>query len=480
MTKRRGQAAPPDWIETHRAEAVPVDLDDVVGLAAAKRELVALAARLTRPHDQLAIPRGVLLWGPPGCGKTLLARAFTDLLAGADEAVSLYEFRATEFLEQDAFGRIADAFADRAGRAVIFVDEIDLFGRRRDDHRHTPDTRQALYTALALLDGLRRRDELTWLFATSSTPLTLDPALLRPGRVDVHIEVGFADQAERETLLARLTAQLPVSGPLDLPRASAMLGHHTSPAAVRALCQDAFGLALSDGLDGIDWPHLVEAIRREGHVTNDEQSDAVRWRTAVHEAGHAIAARLLDLPVANVTILTRHGGRMDLDEHKPRLQTRTDDWLRRAVTVKLAGLVAERVVFGEAALGCESDIDGATAAALARLDAGLEPAFGPLNRFRFDGSDQAADAAFALSQRYLRDRLADAERLVTPAESAVCRFAAILLTERQLSGQRLEDALEDALPRPGTPIVHDVETTAIASAYTQASPTIGAPVGEGR
>lgn len=373
MTRRSGHTAPTDWIEAHRTDSAAVGLDDVIGLNAAKRELVALSTRLTNSHRQLAIPRGILLWGP-GCGKTLLARVLTNLLGGDGSSVPMYEFRATEFLKADTFERIGDAFADRADRVVQFVDEIDLFARGRDDERHTAETRRALYGALSLLDGLRRRDTILWLFATSRSPFTLDDALLRPGRIDAQIEVTYPDQATRERLLAAETGKLPVAEPLDLPRAAAMLGHRISPASVAAVCQAGLALALGDGLTGLDWPHLAEAIRRDGHVADvEDESDEMLWRRAVHEAGHALAAHLQGLPVTNVTILTRHGGRTDLEPLKPHVQAQTDDWIGRVATMALAGSVAETIVLGASSAGAQSDIDSATKLVLARFSMSKGP-----------------------------------------------------------------------------------------------------------
>jgi cell division protease FtsH len=464
MTKQRGAAAPSDWIEVHRIDAVAADLDDVIGLNAAKREMVALAARLTKPRAEAPIPRGVLLWGPPGCGKTLLARVFTNLLGGPDGSTLMYAFGASELLERGAFARIGAALGDRGERAVVFVDEVDLFARGRDDYRHTNETRRALYAALNVLDGLKGRDDLLWLWATSRRPAVLDEALLRPGRMDVHVEVGYPDQTERERLLSRLVGKLHVVGDLDLRRAAAMLGHQKSPAAVTAIVQDAFALAMSDGRVGLHWAHLAEAIQRDGHVADDDESDEVRWRTAVHEAGHAVVARLLGQPVTNVTILARHG-RTDLEEMRATRQTRSDMVLGRVVTVRLAGLAAETVVFGDASAGSETDISSATAVALGRLDAGLDPVLGPVAWRSVETSTVAANGAFTLVQRYLRQRLTEAQRLVSTHEAAVRHFAQTLLGEQQLSGERLAAALATALASAPSPERHAAEA-AIASDYT--------------
>lgn len=447
----------------------PADLDDVIGLDAAKREVAALAARLATPSEHVPVPRGVLLWGPPGCGKTLLARVLTNLLGGEGPA-PMYAFGATELLERDAFARIAAHFEAHPARAAVFVDELDLVGRARDDYRHTNASRRALYAALDVLDGLRRRDGVVWLFATSTAPHVLDEALLRPGRIDVRIEVGYPDRAEREYLLTRLASRVFVVGELDLARAAAMLGHRKSPAAINAVVQDALGLALADGTTGLDWAHLAEAIRRDGNVADDDESDEVRRRTAVHEAGHAIVARLLGQPLTNVTIEARHG-RTDLDEAKPNRLSHTDAFLGRVTTVRLAGLAAERLLFGEPAIGAEADIASATMTALRRLDAGLDADFGPI-AWRRTESRAAADEAFTRVRGYLRARFAEAERLVGAHESAVRRFAVLLLAERQLSGDRLDAALADALAEPAT-TPNGVSPTVIASEYAAVIPTRG-------
>lgn len=431
-----------------------MSLADVIGLRAAKREVESLVARLIHPEIILEaggdLPRGVLFYGPPGCGKTLLARVMASLLVSADMGVEFYSLAASDLNAErfEELGRWLGSRDHDTQRIVIYVDEIDLWARDRDDFRHTDATRGTLLAALAAIDGLGSpgsRNQVLWL-ASSNRNAELDRALVRAGRFGFSVRISWPSLTERAEILAHYARGRRVAEGIDWRRAAALAGMHKSPADLRQALDDALALALSArGREAtIGWMEVSEAIMRGGRIVDDIEPPASQlWETAVHESGHAVANLLLGFEVTAMT-LRRDGGVTEAtmeDEARTRL-TAAD--LSNRITVALAGLAAERLILGHYGLGGGDDVAAATRAAIARINEGVDPATRPLRFGDFENSPAAQDELFLAAAAAVSAGRSDAEGLVSANRTKIETLAQRLVEARHLSGRELRAALIDA------------------------------------
>jgi cell division protease FtsH len=346
-----------------------VTFDDVAGLENAKRDLAEIVGYLKDParYRELGakIPRGVLLMGAPGTGKTLLARA----VAGEAD-VPFFSISASEFIEVFVgvgASRVRDMFesAKKEAPAIIFVDEIDSVGRARGagvggghDERE-----QTLNQILSEMDGFAPHEAVVVLAATNR-PDVLDSALLRPGRFDRKVTLDLPDRRARRAILAIHARHVPLADDVDLDRLAA-LTVGLAGADLENLVNEAALLAARDGARQVTMAAFLNARdkavfggKREFMVSAEEKK-----LTAYHEAGHALVASLLPAadPLDKVTIIPR--GRAlgateqipDQDRHHLR-----ESYLDARITVMLAGRAAEQIVFGETSSGAEEDLKQAT------------------------------------------------------------------------------------------------------------------------
>ena len=355
-----------------------VTFADVAGADEAKVELTEVVDFLKEPgrYRKLGarLPRGVLLVGPPGVGKTLVAKA----VAG-EAHVPFFSISASEFVEMFVgvgASRVRDLFskAKAAAPAIVFVDEIDAVGRERgagmgggNDERE-----QTLNQLLVEMDGF---DETTNLIVIAATnrPDVLDPALLRPGRFDRQVTLGYPDRAGREAILRIHTAKLPLAPEVQLAAiARATAGF--SGADLANLANEAALLAAREDLRTVGTAQFEEALDKILLGTKQASlTDADERRTvAYHEGGHALVALLTPGadPVQKVTIVP-HGRALGVTEQRPDEDRRnySRSYLLARLAVMLGGRAAEEVVVGQPTTGAESDLKGATD--LARRMVGL-------------------------------------------------------------------------------------------------------------
>jgi cell division protease FtsH len=352
-------------------ETQTVNFDDVAGIDEAENELVEVVDFLRNPekYQKLGarIPRGVLLSGLPGTGKTLLARA----VAG-EAGVPFFSASASEFIEAIVgigASRVRDLFqqAKEAAPAIIFVDELDAIGRSRGGSGGSlgghDEREQTLNQILTEMDGFDSSDSVILLGATNR-PDVLDPALLRPGRFDRRVAVQPPDSKGRELILRVHTRSVPLDGDVDLERLAS-----TTPGMVGAdlanLVNEAALLAARRGHEKVQRADFTDALEKivlgaERKIVLGEDD---RRRIAYHEGGHAIVGMLTPGadPVRKVSIIPR-GQALGVT-----LSTPDDDRfnlseaeLRAKVRVALGGRVAEEVVFGDITTGAESDIQQVT------------------------------------------------------------------------------------------------------------------------
>ncbi len=366
-----------------------VTFKDVAGLKEAKQELEEIVDFLKSPKKFLdmgaKIPRGVLLMGGPGSGKTLLARA----VAG-ESGVPFFHVSASEFVEMFVgvgAARIRDAFltAKRAAPAILFIDEIDAVGRQRGtglggghDERE-----QTLNQILVEMDGFDRDTQVIVLAATNR-PDVLDSALLRPGRFDRRVFLDMPDIKEREGILTIHSRNKPLEKGLDLRRVAvrtpgfsgADLENLLNEAAIYAARHGRKTISLNDIFGSIE--KVILGPERKGRAITDREKKV----TAFHEAGHAlVAASLADAdPVHKISIVSRGragGYTMKLPLEENRLQTKKQ--FMADLATMMGGFASEQLVFKDVTTGASNDLKEATSLARKLVTKyGMSDAIGPV------------------------------------------------------------------------------------------------------
>ena len=343
---------------------------DVAGAVEEKEEMQELVEFLKNPQRFTSvgakIPKGVLLVGPPGTGKTLLAKA----VAG-EAGVPFMSISGSDFVEMFVgvgASRVRDLFdqAKKHAPCIVFIDEIDAVGRRRGagmggghDERE-----QTLNQLLVEMDGFAINEGVIVLAATNRKDI-LDPALLRPGRFDRQITVGYPDVRGREAILRVHAKDKPLADDVDLGNI-AKRTPYCAGADLANILNEAAILCAREGKEKITARHLNDAIERvqmgpekKSHIVSEEDKRLV----ACHEAGHAIVGELLPGcdDVHLVTIMPRGGS----GGHTLLLPDKESDFTTRAqlldfVAMALGGYAAERLVMGEMSTGASSDLQRAT------------------------------------------------------------------------------------------------------------------------
>ena len=424
---------------------------DVAGADEAVEELSEVKEYLADP-DRFAemgarVPRGILLSGPPGCGKTLLARAVAGEANAAFFSVSASEF--TEQIVGLGASRIRELFAEArsVAPAIVFIDEIDAVGGQRSGQGSGDrEYDQTLNQLLTEMDGFEARAAVIVMGATNRPDL-LDTALIRPGRFDRQVTLTLPDRAGRAAILALHARDKRLAADVDLATVAG-LTRGFSGADLANVLNEAALLATRRGMDEIPMAVVDEAIDRailgitsRATVLSEEE----RRMVAYHEAGHALVARGVpgSAPSHKLTIVPRGGalGHCTVLDAYDRLVVSRSGMVDH-MAVGLGGRVAEQLVFGEPGSGSGSDLErvGEMARHMVR-DLGMSDAAGPLGY----GAMPSADAA----------RLIDAEarRLASEAEDraravlAACRgdldrVAQALLERETLSAADLDDLVK--------------------------------------
>ena len=362
---------------------------DVAGAPEALIELREFTDYLENPAKYADLgaraPKGVLLVGPPGTGKTLLARA----VAGEAQA-NFFSISGSEFVESlvgVGAARVRDLFrqARNAAPAIIFIDEIDAVGRQRGAGmgQGHDEREQTLNQMLVEMDGFGAEAGVVVMAATNR-PDILDNALLRPGRFDRQVVVDLPDVHGRTEILGLHASKSPISPQANL----GAIAHQTpgmSGADLANLINEASLLAVRAGKPMVEQAELEEAIdrvlmgpARKSHLLTEEEL----WRIAVHESGHAIVARAIELPTAlqKLSIVARgrgRGGTTLYASGDQLLMTQLD--LTKKLIATMGGAAAESYVFAMLSTGVEEDLDQATKIAHSMVAIyGMSAAVGPV------------------------------------------------------------------------------------------------------
>lgn len=350
-----------------------VTFKDVAGAKEAKEELAEIVDFLKNPKKFLdigaRIPKGILLMGAPGTGKTLLARA----VAG-EAGVAFFSISGSEFVEMFVgvgASRVRDLFdmAKKSAPAIIFVDEIDAVGRVRgtgvgggNDERE-----QTLNQILVEMDGFEPNEKVIVMAATNR-PDVLDPALLRPGRFDRRVTLDLPDREDREEILKIHARKVPFAEDVNLP----LIAERTpgfSGADLYSLMNEGAILAARENRQKVSQFDLIRSIEkvmlgpeRRSHILSKKEKEL----TAYHEAGHALVASVLPFadPVHKISIISRGRAagyvlKLPLEDRK--LQSKKE--FLDDIAVSLGGYVVEKALFGDVTTGPSNDLQVSTALA---------------------------------------------------------------------------------------------------------------------
>ncbi|HIQ82386.1 MAG TPA: ATP-dependent zinc metalloprotease FtsH [Candidatus Pullichristensenella stercorigallinarum] len=452
-------------------EKTGVTFNDVAGEDEAKEALSEIVNFLHDPHKYSEIgaklPKGALLVGPPGTGKTLLAKA----VAG-EANVPFFSISGSEFVQMFVgmgAAKVRDLFKQAGEKApcIVFIDEIDTIGKKRDNGviGGNDEREQTLNQLLTEMDGFDANKGVVILAATNR-PDSLDPALLRPGRFDRRIPVELPDLAGREAILRVHARQVKLERNIDFT-AIARATSGASGAELANIINEAALRAVREGRSLVSQADLEECVetviagyQRKNAVLSDHEKRVV----AYHEVGHALVAALQSntAPVTKITIVPRTSGAlgytMQVDQDDKKLLTREE--LLSKIAVLTGGRAAEEVVFGSVTTGASNDIEQATKLARAMITRyGMSDEFGMVametisNQYLGGDSSLACspDTATAIDKQVVEVVRAQHDKAVNLLKNNMAslnRVAEFLYREETITGEQFMSLLR-GLPEPG-------------------------------
>lgn len=364
-------------VKVYVPSANGIHFDDVAGEDEAKENLSEIVDFLHHPDKYAKIgakmPKGVLLVGPPGTGKTMLAKA----VAG-EAGVPFFPIAGSEFVEMFVgmgASKVRDLFQQAKQKApcIIFIDEIDAIGQKRTGNAMGNSEReQTLNQLLTEMDGFNADDNVVILAATNR-PESLDPALLRPGRFDRRVPVELPDLAGREAILQAHAKKVVLGDDVDF-HTIARMAAGASGAELANIVNEAALRAVRDHRDAVSQADLEESIevviagyQKKNAILSDDEKRTV----AYHEIGHALVAALQthSAPVQKITIIPRTSGAlgytMQVDQQDKYILSREE--LENKIATLTGGRAAEEVVFNQVTTGASNDIEQATKLARAMI-----------------------------------------------------------------------------------------------------------------
>ena len=354
-----------------------IRFDDVAGEDEAKENLAEIVDYLHDPKKYsdvgASMPKGVLLVGPPGTGKTMLAKA----VAG-EAGVPFFAMSGSEFVEMFVgmgASKVRDLFKQAKEKApcIVFIDEIDAIGKKREGQLGGNDEReQTLNQLLTEMDGFDGNNGVIILAATNR-PESLDPALTRPGRFDRRVPVELPDLAGREAILKVHAKKIKAAADVDF-HTIARMAAGTSGAELANIINEAALRAVRNGrtvVEQADLEESIEVVIAGYQKKNAIMTDAEKHVVAYHEIGHALVAALQvdSAPVQKITIIPRTSGAlgytMQVEQNDKVLMTREE--LENKIATLTGGRAAEELVFGQITTGASNDIEQATKIARAMI-----------------------------------------------------------------------------------------------------------------
>ncbi len=448
-------------------ETVRVTFNDVAGIDEVKAEISEVVDFLKDPEKYrrlgARVPKGVLLSGAPGTGKTLLARA-----TAGEAKVPFFSASASEFIEMIVgvgASRVRELFADarKVAPAIIFIDEIDTIGRTRAGAVSVgghDEREQTLNQILTEMDGFTGSEGVVVLAATNR-PDVLDPALLRPGRFDRQIFVHAPDHQGRVAILVVHSRKVPLAKDVSLDQVASATPGMTG-ADLANLVNEAALLAARRGQDAVNQRDLLDALEKVqlGTARNGVIPEAERRRTAYHEAGHALLGMLQPGadPVRRVSIIPR-GRALGVTLSTPESDRYGYDanYLRGRIIGALGGMAAEQEVFSIVTTGAESDLETVSRIARSMVGRwGMSERIGPLSVLPSEGDPRMAgisngllDAIDEEARRITEECYAEARRLLRAHRDKLEAIVVQLLAHESLDESEIYAAA--GIPRPAEP-----------------------------
>ena len=450
-------------VKVYVPSANGIHFDDVAGEDEAKENLSEIVDFLHHPDKYAKIgakmPKGVLLVGPPGTGKTMLAKA------GAGEAgVPFFPIAGSEFVEMFVgmgASKVRDLFQQAKQKApcIIFIDEIDAIGQKRTGNAMGNSEReQTLNQLLTEMDGFNADDNVVILAATNR-PESLDPALLRPGRFDRRVPVELPDLAGREAILKAHAKKVALGDDVDF-HTIARMAAGASGAELANIVNEAALRAIRDHCDAVSQADLEESIevviagyQKKNAILSDDEKKTV----AYHEIGHALVAALQShsAPVQKITIIPRTSGAlgytMQVDQQDKYILSREE--LENKIATLTGGRAAEEVVFNQVTTGASNDIEQATKLARAMITRyGMTDEFDMVAMETVTNKYLGGDTSLACApetQKYIdakvvsvvKEQHAKAKKILEDHRPALDALAKYLYEKETITGKEFMDIL---------------------------------------
>lgn len=450
-------------VKVYVPSANGIHFDDVAGEDEAKENLSEIVDFLHHPDKYAKIgakmPKGVLLVGPPGTGKTMLAKA----VAG-EAGVPFFPIAGSEFVEMFVgmgASKVRDLFQQAKQKApcIIFIDEIDAIGQKRTGNAMGNSEReQTLNQLLTEMDGFNADDNVVILAATNR-PESLDPALLRPGRFDRRVPVELPDLAGREAILKAHAKKVALGDDVDF-HTIARMAAGASGAELANIVNEAALRAVRDHRDAVSQADLEESIevviagyQKKNAILSDDEKKTV----AYHEIGHALVAALQShsAPVQKITIIPRTSGAlgytMQVDQQDKYILSREE--LENKITTLTGGRAAEEVVFNQVTTGASNDIEQATKLARAMITRyGMTDEFDMVAMETVTNKYLGGDTSLACApetQKYIdakvvsvvKEQHAKAKKILEDHRPALDALAKYLYEKETITGKEFMDIL---------------------------------------
>jgi cell division protease FtsH len=420
---------------------------DIGGQSRAKQELMEALDFLIQQEKMQEYGihpiKGILLTGPPGTGKTLMAKAaahYSDAVfisASGSEFVEMYVGVGANRVRQLFAQARNTAKKQKKNRAVIFIDEIDVIGAKREGSQHK-EYDQTLNQLLTEMDGIKKSEIPVFIIAATNRKDLLDTALTRPGRFDRHIMVDLPDRAGRNHILNLHVKNKPVHHDVNLDKlAQETFGF--SGASLASVVNEAAIYAMRDNTKQIESSHFAQAIDKVlmGEQTDRSASLDDKKRVAIHELGHALIAERLEPNSVAQVVLTPRGQALGYVRHHPKddRYLHTKEQIENQIMICLAGTAAEETWYQNRSTGAKNDYEQAIQLCKTMIDTGLS-SLGIIDMTLVSADKLSQEVTHILNRSY--------EQTIQITKKHHSFFEAclnILLVEERLDGEQFRDLL---------------------------------------